>query len=97
MGKVSMPYSSLSDASREAKAVASKINTRETILYKNVYLKLNSYDGRWSDNLGNVKSKVNAKRSELQREERRYRDYADDLIDLREECKRVDEAVKIQK
>ena len=61
MGKVSIPYSSLSDASREAEAVASKINTRETILYKNVYLKLNSYDGRWSDNLGNAKSKVNAK------------------------------------
>lgn len=42
----------------------------------------------------NARSKTNAKISELRSEQSKYESYATDLIDLRDECKEVDKAVK---
>lgn len=60
----------------------------------NVYKKLNKYDGSWNSNVSTASSKTNAKISELRSEQSRYETYATDLIDLRDECKEVDKAVK---
>lgn len=94
MSTASISYSSLKDASNEAKAVAKKLNNYADSLYDNVYKKLNKYTGTWTSNLTNASSKTNAKISELRSEQSRYETYATDLIDLRDECKEVDKAVR---
>jgi len=94
MSTASISYSSLKDASSEAKAVAKKLDKYADSLYDNVYKKLNKYDGSWTSNLTNARSKTNAKISELRSEQSKYESYATDLIDLRDECKEVDKAVK---
>ena len=94
MSIASISYSSLKDASNEAKSVAKKLDKYADSLYDNVYKKLNKYDGIWTSNLSTAKSKTNDKISELRSEQSRYETYATDLIDLRDECKEVDKAVK---
>lgn len=94
MSTASISYRSLTDASSEAKAVAKKLDKYADSLYDNVYKKLNKYDGTWTSNLSNAKSKTSAKISELRSEQSQYEMYATDLIDLRNECKEVDKAVK---
>lgn len=94
MSTASISYSSLKDASNEAKAVAKKLDKYADSLYSNVYKKLNKYDGSWNSSVSNASSKINAKISELHSEQSRYETYATDLIDLRDECKEVDKAVK---
>ncbi len=94
MSTASISYSSLKDASNEAKAVAKKIDKYADSLYSNVYKKLNKYDGSWNSNVSTASSKTNAKISELRSEQTKYETYATDLIDLRDECKEVDKAVK---
>ena len=94
MSTASISYSSLKDASSEAKAVAKKLDKYADSLYSNVYKKLNKYDGSWNSNVSTASSKTNAKISELRSEQSRYETYATDLIDLRDECKEVDKAVK---
>ena len=94
MSTASISYSSLKDASNEAKAVAKKLDKYADSLYDNVYKKLNKYDGTWTSNLTTARSKTNAKISELRTEQGKYEAYATDLIDLRDECKEVDKAVK---
>ena len=94
MSTASISYSSLNDASSEAKAVAKKLDKYADSLYDNVYKKLNKYDGSWTSNLTNARTKTNAKISELRSEQSKYESYATDLIDLRDECKEVDKAVK---
>lgn len=94
MSTASISYSSLKDASNEAKAVAKKLDKYADSLYSNVYKKLNKYDGSWNSNVSTASSKTNAKISELRSEQSRYETYATDLIDLREECKDVDKAVR---
>lgn len=94
MSTASISYSSLKDASNEAKAVAKKLDKYADSLYDNVYKKLNKYDGTWTSNLITARSKTNAKISELRTEQGKYEAYATDLIDLRDECKEVDKAVK---
>lgn len=94
MSTASISYSSLKDASSEAKAVAKKLDKYADSLYDNVYKKLNKYDGSWTSNLTNARSKTNAKISELRSEQSKYESYATDLIDLRDKCKEVDKAVK---
>lgn len=94
MSTASISYSSLKDASNEAKAVAKKLDKYADSLYSNVYKKLNKYDGSWNSNVSTAYSKTNAKISELRSEQSRYETYATDLIDLRDECKEVDKAVK---
>ena len=94
MSTASISYNSLRDASNEAKSVAKKIDKYADSLYDNVYKKLNKYDGTWTSNLSTAKSKTNSKISELRSEQCRYENYAADLLDLRDECKAVDKAVK---
>lgn len=94
MSTASISYSSLKDASSEAKAVAKKLDKYADSLYSNVYKKLNKYDGSWNSNVSTASSKTNAKISELRSEQSRYETYATDLIDLRDECEEVDKAVK---
>ena len=94
MSTASISYSSLKDASSGAKAVAKKLDKYADSLYSNVYKKLNKYDGSWNSNVSTASSKTNAKISELRSEQSRYETYATDLIDLRDECKEVDKAVK---
>ncbi len=94
MSTASISYSSLKDASNEAKAVAKKLDKYAESLYSNVYKKLNKYDGSWNSNVSTASSKTNAKISELRSEQSRYETYATDLIDLRDECKEVDKAVR---
>ena len=94
MSTASISYSSLKDASSEAKAVAKKLDKYADSLYSNVYKKLNKYDGSWNSNVSTASSKTNAKISELRSEQSKYETYATDLIDLRDECKEVDKAVK---
>ena len=93
MSTASISYSSLKDASNEAKSVTKKLDKYADSLYDNVYKKLNKYDGSWTSNLSTAKSKTNAKISELRSEQSKYETYATDLIDLRDECKEVDKAV----
>lgn len=50
MSTASISYSSLKDASSEAKAVAKKLDKYADSLYSNVYKKLNKYDGSWNSN-----------------------------------------------
>lgn len=94
MSTASISYGSLKDASNEAKSVAKKLDKYADSLYDNVYKKLNKYDGSWTSNLSTAKSKTNAKISELRSEQSKYETYATDLIDLRDECKEVDKAIR---
>ena len=94
MSTASISYSSLKNASNEAKSVAKKLDKYADSLYDNVYKKLNKYDGSWTSNLSTAKSKTNAKISELRSEQSKYETYATDLIDLCDECKEVDKAVR---
>ena len=94
MSTATISYSSLKDASDEAKAVAKKFDKYADSLYSNVYKKLNKYDGSWNSNVSTASSKTNTKITELRSEQSRYEAYATDLIDLRDECKEVDKAVR---
>lgn len=94
MSTASISYSSLKDSSNEAKAVAKKLDKYADSLYDNVYKKLNKYDGNWNSNVSIASSKTNAKISDLRSEQSKYETYATDLIDLRDECKEVDKAVR---
>lgn len=94
MSTASISYKSLGDASSEAKAVAKKLDKYADSLYSNVYKKLNKYDGSWSDNLSTAKSTTNSKIQSLRTEQSEYESYASSLTGLRDECKRVDKAVR---
>lgn len=94
MSTASISYSSLKDASNEAKSVAKKLGKYADSLYDNVYKKLNNYGGTWTSNLTEARSKTSSKINELRSEQSRYNTYASNLIDLRDECKSVDRAVR---
>ncbi len=94
MSIAAISYGSLKDASNEAKAVAKKLDKYADSLYDDVYRRLNKYDGTWTSNLTTARAKTNAKISELRTEQGKYEAYATDLIDLRDECKEVDKAVR---
>ena len=78
MGTIAINYSSLENASKEAKQVARKLDSYASSLEKNVYNKLNKYSGTWTTNLEIVQSKVNSKINELRNESNLYTNYADD-------------------
>ena len=94
MSTAAISYSSLGDAASEAKDVAKKLDKYADSINKSVYKKLSNYGGSWTDNITNARSKANSKINELRDEAGKYRDYAEDLKDLKKECERVDEAVK---
>lgn len=94
MSTASISYNSLHDASNGAKSVAKKYDRYANSLYNNVYEKLNRYNGEWSSNVSTAWSRTNQKISDLREEQRRYDSYADDLLELRDECRSVDKAVR---
>lgn len=96
MSTASISYSSLRNASDEAKAVAKKYDRYADSLYNNVYEKLNRYDGEWSSNISTARSRTNQKISDLRAEQERYDSYADDLLDLRDACQSADQAVRLK-
>ena len=94
MSTVSVSYWSLGQAAGEAKDVAKKLDKYANSIDKNVYKKLNKYEGSWTGNVSNARSKASAKISALESAAEKYRDYAEDLNDLKEECESVDKAVR---
>ena len=94
MSSVSVSYGSLKDASGEAKAVARKLNDYANSIEKTVYNKLNRYSGSWTNSIYTARNNANTKMSSLRTQADRFTTYANNLIDLRDECKRVDKAVR---
>lgn len=94
MSTASISYRSLKNSSSEAQSVAKKLDKYADSLYDDVVKKLNCYDGSWTSNLSAAKSNTNSKIEELRSEQRKYEDYAEELTDLKDECDRVDKAVK---
>lgn len=94
MSTASISYSSLRDAAGEARDVAKRLDQYANSIHSSVYKKLDGYEGSWTGNITSARSKANAKISELRTEAGKYRDYANDLEDLKRECESVDTAVK---
>lgn len=94
MSKVAISYSSLTDAKGEAKALSRKLDQYADHLDSQVYKKLTSYSGPVTSNVSNAKTKLNGKISNLRSASTKYSNYANDIQDLKDECKRVDKAVK---
>lgn len=94
MSTASISYSSLRNAAGEARDVAKKLDKYADSINSSVYKKLNSYDGSWTGNITSARSKANAKISALRSEAGKYRDFAEELEDLKTECDTVDKAVK---
>lgn len=94
MSQACISYSSLKDASSEAKAVSRKLETYANNLNTQIYKKLNSYSGSYTTNVSQAKSSVNAKISELNAKAAAYKTYATDLSDLKVQCAAMDKSVK---
>lgn len=94
MGTVAISYSSIKDASREAKSVARKLDDYADELVSSVYNKLNRYKGEWTGNISSASTSINNKVNELRTAAGEYETYAADLKDLRDECKETDKTVK---
>lgn len=94
MSIASISYSSITDAKGEAKQLSRKLDTYADHLNDHVYKKLNSYNGQWTGNLSNAKSKIGSKISDLRSASSKYSNYASDLDDLKKECQNTDKAVK---
>lgn len=94
MSTASISYSSLRDAAGEARDVAKRLDQYANSIHSSVYKKLDGYEGSWTGNITSARSKANAKISELRTEAGKYRDYANDLEDLKRECESVDTTVK---
>ena len=94
MSIATISYSSISKAQGEAKDVAKKLDAYASALNSSVYKKLNRYDGSWTGNISSARSSVGNKITELENEAEQYRTYAGELKDLKEECQRVDRAVR---
>lgn len=94
MSTVAVSYGSLWDAANEAKGVAKKLDKYADQLHSRVVKKLDKYDGNWSSNMSNAKSRVNQKISQLRNEQEKFETYSKDLLDLRDECKEVDKRVR---
>lgn len=94
MGTVAISYSSIGDASREAKSVAKKLDDYADEIVSSVYNKLNSYKGEWTGNISSASTNMNNKVNALRTEAGKYEAYATNLKELRTECKDTDKAVK---
>lgn len=94
MSKVAISYSSLSDAKGEAKALSKKLDKYADHLNDQVYKKLTSYSGPVTGNVSSAKTNLSSKISNLRSASDKYENYANDIQDLKEECVRVDKAVK---
>lgn len=94
MSIASISYGSISDSKSEAKQLSRKLSTYADHLDNQVYKKLNSYNGQWTSELSNAKSKIGSKISDLRTASSKYSNYANDLADLKKECQNTDKAVK---
>lgn len=95
MGVVAViDYSEIKDAANKAGSTAKKLDTYMSHLRKDVYNKLNSYDGSHTSNINDAKTKVNNKINELDKKKSAFEQYERDLDGLKTECENVDKAVK---
>lgn len=94
MSQACISYSSLKDASSEAKQVSKKLDKYADNLNSQIYRKLNNYSGSYTTNIAQAKSNVNSKISDLRQRSRAYSTYSQDLLDLKEQCVSTDKAVK---
>lgn len=94
MSTANISYSSLGEASSEAKQVSTKLSSYADKLNSAVYKKLDNYDGSYTSNISITKSKTNTKISELETKAKAYSQYAEDLTALKEECLSTDTSVK---
>ncbi|WP_428909702.1 hypothetical protein [Niallia sp. Krafla_26] len=94
MSIASISYSSLDNASGEAKQVAKRLDRYADRIESRVYQKLNNYSGSWSSNLSTAKARANEKMSTLRDEANKYEKYATDLADLKEKAVSTDKSVK---
>ena len=94
MSVATISYGSLKDSSNEAKGVAKKLRDYSTSLNKCVYTKFDSYSGSVTANISSAKSAVKQKMDKLEKRAFAYDTYAQDLIQLRDDCKTVDNEVK---
>lgn len=94
MSIASISYSSIKDAKQESNRLSKKLDKYADNLNDQVYRKLNSYNGKWSGNLSNAKNKIGSKISDLRSASTKYNNYANDLENLKDECKSTDKAVK---
>lgn len=94
MSTASISYSSIKNAAGEARDVAKKLDKYADSINSTVYKKLNSYNGSWTSNITSARSKADAKISDLRTQAGKYRDYANELDDLKTECESVDGTVK---
>ena len=94
MSTISISYNSLKDASSEAKSVAKKLDYYADSIKSDIYNKFNNYEGTWSSNITTGRNNINSKISELRNKSDKYEIYANNLIDLRDQCKTTDKAVK---
>lgn len=94
MSTIAISYRSLDNASSEAKGVAKKLNNYADSIEKTVYKKLNSYDGEWTSNIRSASNSASKKIGELRDAANSYSNYANDIKSVKDECKRVDKAVR---
>lgn len=94
MSVATISYNSLKDSAGEAKAVAKKLDTYVEHLNNSIYKKLTSYGGTHTGNIQTAKTSTKAKISELEEKSSAYTIYAQDLIDLKEQCVETDKTVK---
>ncbi|MEG2929784.1 MAG: hypothetical protein RR846_09605, partial [Oscillospiraceae bacterium] len=94
MSTIAVSYSSIKDASNEAKSVAKKLNEYAGTIENTVYNKLNNYNEECYPNLSNAKLKANDKKSSLGTTAGMYTKYSTDLDELLDKCKEVDRSVK---
>lgn len=95
MSQVCISYGSLKDASSEAGQVAKKLNTYANHLDSQVYRKLNSYSGSYTENIAQAKSNISSKISDLRNRANAYSTYSNDLADLKDQCDSTDKAVRL--
>lgn len=94
MSQACISYSSLKDASSEAKQVAKKLDKYADNLDSQIYRKLNNYSGSYTANIAQAKSNVNSKISDLRHRSSAYSTYSQDLLDLKAQCVATDKTVK---
>lgn len=94
MSIASISYGSLRDAASEARDVAKKLDKYADSINSSVYKKLNNYEGTWTGNITTARSKASTKISDLRYQADKYRDYANELNELKSECESVDKAVR---
>lgn len=94
MSSISISYDNLKDASDEGKNIAKKLDRYADSIKSDIYNKFNNYDGKWTSNITTARNNINSKLSELRNKSDQYQIYANNLIDLRDQCKTTDKAVK---